>query len=260
MKLRDYLVLYQLARNRLRSESDYKQFQAFQATLILKHLQQFGLEVRGRVVLDLGSGLRGYSDELARRGAKAVISLDLEALVPPAAESTYPLVADALHIPLADATVEFVFCASLIEHVASPNLLLEEIRRVLRPDGWCYLSFPPFYSPRGGHEFAPFHYLGERFALRIHRLLGRPSPAWVNRLYKPVVRPNSLSALYPRWGLYRLTIRKVRQLLAELDVDLVDLSTRYSPVNTARLPFPFSEVLTWHAQFLFRLKGSANER
>lgn len=259
MRLSDYFTLYRLAKKRLYSESDYRQFQAFQAKLLLKYLRRFGVDVTGRIVLDLGSGLRGYSDELAHQGAKAVISLDLETLLPPAAQNVYPVVADALHIPLKDAEVELVFCASLIEHLASPSSLLDEIRRVLCPGGWCYLSFPPFYSLHGGHEFAPFHYFGERFALCVYRLLSRSSPEWVNRLYKPTTHPNSFSKLYPRWGLYRLTIRRVKQMLSSLDIDLIDLSTRYLPVNTARFPFPLSEVLTWHAQFLFRVKSNAHE-
>ena len=42
------------------------------------------------------------------------------------------MVGDAQAIPLHNGAVMFVFCASLIEHVATPETLLAEICRVLR--------------------------------------------------------------------------------------------------------------------------------
>ncbi len=77
--------------------------------------------------------------------------------------------ADALHASFSDESFPFVFCASLIEHVPEPIGLLTEIARVLTRDGSAYLSFPPFYSPVGGHQFKPFHLLGEQLALRLTR-------------------------------------------------------------------------------------------
>ena len=101
----------------------------------------------------------------------------------------------------------FVFSASLIEHVATPETLLAEIGRVLAPGGFCYLSFPPFYSPRGGHEFAPYHYLGERLALRLTPAARRELD-WKDNPYRPTERPRSFADLYAGWGLYRMTVAK----------------------------------------------------
>lgn len=251
MKISDYITLYRLAKARLRSEKDYKRFQEFQAGLLLEYIQRFGVNLQGKLVLDLGSGLGGYSQEMNRRAKATVISLDLIRPLVPLKRGICPVVANALSIPLQDETVDFVFCASLIEHVNNPVGLLTEIRRVLKSGQYCYLSFPPFYSPWGGHEFSPFHYLGEQLALRLYRLLKRAPPDWVMKIYKPSLFPTSFADTYQGWGLFKLTIAKVMHMVRQIGFEIIDISPRYLPVNTARWPI-LGEFLTWHAQFLLR--------
>lgn len=251
MKLRNYLELYRLARKRLDSEADYKNFQRFQGALIFEYLAKFQVTVRDQVVLDLGSGIGGYSS-LMREKEAVVISLDL---VMPTSRSLglreLRVVGDALRIPILDTSIDFVFCASLIEHVSDPSLLLREIERVLKPGGYCYLSFPPYYSIRGGHEFSPFHLLGEQAALHISKLLKRRSPEWSAKIYSPEIYPTSFKHLYRHWGLYKMTISKARKLISSCKFSVIDCSTRYIPVNTAKWAV-IGEFLTWHVQFLLK--------
>ena len=190
MQIGDYIALWNLAKRRLRSEEDYRQFQAFQATLLLSYLQGLGVEVKRKKVLDIGSGVGGYSTQMVACGAR-VISLDLIRPSYQAGERHSLLTANALVIPLHDESMDLVFCASLIEHVSDPARLLSEIERTLVKGGYCYLSFPPFYSPRGGHEPAPFHYLGERWAIRLTSQEQR-TPAWVRYLLR---RPRNRNRL-----------------------------------------------------------------
>lgn len=249
MKISDYIALWNLTKRRLHSEEDYRQFQAFQASLLLSYLQSFGIAIYGKKVLDIGSGIGGYSAEMVARGAR-VFSLDLIRPSYTPLEGNSLLMANALAIPLHSMSVDFVFCASLIEHVAEPARLLSEIERTLTPGGFCYLSFPPFYSPRGGHEFAPFHYLGERLAIRLTKQEQR-HPIWIRDLYKVSMKPRTFAETYPGWGLYKMTIATARRLTASSSLELVDMSTRYLPISFIRWPV-VGEVLTWHAQFLLR--------
>lgn len=254
MKLSDYIDLYKLARARLRSAEDYVRFQKFQAGLLLEYIRSFGIDMNRRLVLDLGSGLGGYSQEIAKRYKAKVLSLDLIEPWQSTAEEGGEiriLVANALSIPLRDESVDFVFCASLIEHVNNHISLLAEIKRVLKRGQYCYLSFPPFYSPRGGHEFSPFHYLGEKFALRLYHILKRTPPDWVVKIYKPFISSSSFSNIYQGWGLSKLTITEVVQVVQQIGLEIVDMSPRYLPVNTARWPI-IGEFLTWHVQFLLK--------
>jgi ubiquinone/menaquinone biosynthesis C-methylase UbiE len=192
---------------------------------------------------------------MAAAGA-LVVSVDLMAGAVRLDARCKPVIGHALHVPLGDQVVDFVFCASLIEHVPNPQALMEEIVRVLRPGGVCYLSFPPFYSPVGGHEYAPFHYLGERLAMRLARKRSQKGhPAWVQQLYAVNANPTSFASIYADWGLYMMTIAKARRLVMHSGLTLLDQSTRYFPHSFARWPV-LGELLTWHVQFLLQRPAS----
>lgn len=249
--LADFAKLWRLSRKRIHSEIDYREFQAFQAQLILNYLYSFGVELKGKRVLDLGSGIGGYSEKMAGEGA-TVVSFDLMANAVTLDEGCLAVVGNALHVPLATHSVDFVFCASLIEHVTEPQTLMREVARVLRPGGFCYLSFPPFYSPVGGHEYAPFHYFGERWAMRLageRSMKGHPE--WAQQLYPINEQPDSFAGIYTNWGLFVMTIAKARRLIANSGLTLLDQSTRYLPYSFARWPL-LGELLTWHVQFLLQ--------
>ncbi len=186
-----------------------------------------------------------------------VLSLDLVVPNRSTIEGHAHLVGDALSIPLTDNSVDLVFCASLIEHVSDPGRLLAEIRRVLRPGGYAYVSFPPFYSPRGGHEFAPFHLLGERLAVRLAPCVHR-HPIWVRSLYGANDQPDAYSEAFKQWGLYRMTISHAKRLINGSGMIIVDMSTRYLPFSVIRWPL-VGELLTWHAQFLLRRAPSPRQ-
>jgi SAM-dependent methyltransferase len=252
VSLRDYPELWRLARARGRSEEDYRRFQAFQAGLIILYLERHGVELGGRRMLDLGSGFGGYSREFAGRGA-SVVSLDLVQPAGLLSPTVKPVRGSALELPFREQSFDIVFCASLIEHVPSPGRLLEEVERVLSPDGFAYVSFPPYWSPVGGHEFSPYHYLGERLAIRLARRRATP-PEWVHRVQDRPAGPRSFESLYRGWGLYRMTIRRMRRLLTGTRWERLNLSTRYLPVSLVRWPL-LGELFTWHAQFLLRKRA-----
>lgn len=249
---RQYYKLWQVASVRTRSENDYRIFQAYQAQLIIQYLHKNHVDIANKLVLDLGgSALAGYSQQFMKLGA-TVMSLDL---TPPLStiNTTWFVNANALEIPIQTNSVDFVFCASLIEHVASPQKLILEIERVLKIGGWAYLSFPPFYSPMGGHEFAPYHYLGEKIALKLKKR-EQIIPKWVKEMYDISGEADSYANLYPGWGLYKMTIYKARQLIKKSALVEVNRSTRYMPYSFVRWPL-LGEFLTWHVQFLLKKKS-----
>lgn len=225
--LRDWTILMKLASCRFRSDVHYRQFQSHQAMLLIRFLQQQGVNLK-QPVLDLGCGNGGYSQALDAAGAE-VISLDR---LRPKVSLTAFIQGDALAIPCADNTFPFVFCASLIEHVPQPRLLLAEIKRVLLPNGLAYISFPPFYSPVGGHQFKPYHLLGERLAIRLSRF-----------------DCEGFATCFGDWGLYPLTIRRAQQEMRGMGLQVVNFSTRFLPINFAKIPL-LGEFLTWHVQFI----------
>ena len=244
----NYLALIRLSRRRLDSEAAYRDFQSCQARLLSDYFASKGVEFAGRLLLDLGSGIEGYSREFAGAGT-SVISLDLTPPRQALAARQTRLRASAIALPLEAETIDIVFCASLIEHVAEPEIVLAEAYRVLKPNGIGYFSFPPYYSPMGGHEFAPFHYFGEKTAMRLAPRHQRVVPDWVRSVYPVMDSPQSFSNLYQGWGLYKMTVRKFRDLVSHSGFSCLDLSTRYLPCSFVHWPL-VGELLTWHAQFL----------
>ena len=245
--LQDYLTLFHLARRRLDSPDAYQDFQSHQGELLVKFLQAHHLVVEGKQVLDLGCGFGGYSLALQKHGAR-VIGADLSPLD---TLGKFPMFqADAQVLPLEANSMDWVICASLIEHVATPVNLLLEIHRVLRVDGLAYLSFPPFYTPIGGHQFSPFHLFGERVAIGMKR--GKDvfrNRLWLQERYPEA--PDSFAQAFGDWGLYPLTISKVEQLLSGLPFEMLERSTRWLPFDFSGIPI-LREFLTWHVQFLLR--------
>lgn len=244
----DWKRFASLARRRAESPQAYRQFQAEQGKRILNNLERKGVRVAGNV-LDLGCGLGGYSLAIRERGAR-VVSADFSlATLAGLPGGLHSICADARNLPFADAAFDLIFCASLIEHVPDPVGMLSEIRRALKPAGLCYLSFPPFYSPRGGHQFSPYHLLGERAATSIYRRTRAGKlAAWQREI---VTEGSAYDRAYHGFGLHRVTIASVRRCIAQTDWELVNLDTRFSPVNTAGWP-AVGEFLTWHAEFLLR--------
>lgn len=238
-----------LARRRTESPEAYRQFQAHQGRRVLAALEAKGVEVSGKRALDLGCGLGGYTLALAECGAQVVpvdmVAAPLKALPP----NFDPVCADACHLPFANDAFDFVFCASLIEHVPEPEVLLRQIRRVLAPGALCYLSFPPFYNPRGGHQFAPYHLLGERIAVWAYkRTRAKHLAAWQKDY---VAEGRGYGDAYQGFGLHRMTLASAKRAIAGAGLEIAHLGMRYSPVNTARWPV-LGEFLTWHAEFVLR--------
>jgi hypothetical protein len=135
--------------------------------------------------------------------------------------------------------------------------MLWEIQRVLRIGGLAYLSFPPFYSPIGGHQFSPFHLLGERVAVRMKRRKNNfHNRLWLQDRYPET--PDSYAQAWGDWGLYPLTIAKVEQLLRGIPIQVIERSTRWLPLDFSGIPL-LREFLTWHVQFLLRKIDSPSE-
>lgn len=226
--IRKWITLLRLARRRFYGEAHYREFQVYQGSLVMDYLAEQGVGVHNALVLDLGCGSGGYSDALAKVGAR-VVSIDLHR---PKAPLPNFILANAVQLPFDAGSFSLVFCASLIEHVPEPSQLLAQIRRVLAPGGFAYLSFPPFYSPVGGHQFKPYHLLGERWALRLSGC-----------------KVDGFATACGDWGLYPLTVRRARQLFSEAGLKITHESTRFLPFNLARVPW-LGEFLTWHVQFI----------
>ena len=123
----------------------------------------------GRVIVDLGCGPGYYTRALRDRGATVIpVDRDANEMAISGAPPEGAVLADAGHLPLDDESVDGALCSNLLEHTPDATPVIAEIERVLRPGGWCYLSWTNWFSPWGGHDMTPYQYLGPRFGPRLY--------------------------------------------------------------------------------------------
>jgi len=104
-------------------------YNLFGATFVGKSPAKF-LSNKGKdaVILNIGSGTKKINDD--------TINLD-----------SYPfenvdIIADATDLPLADESVDIVVNEFILEHVSSPEKVVSEITRILKPGGTVYIAVP----------------------------------------------------------------------------------------------------------------------
>ena len=100
----------------------------------------------GERVLDLGCGAGRFVAALRDAGADAVgVELAEAALQRARANASgadLRLVEGDGSLPLEHASIDFVWCSEVLEHVADTEHLLLEVRRVLRPGGRLLVTVP----------------------------------------------------------------------------------------------------------------------
>lgn len=121
----------------------------------------------GARVLDVGGGPGYFGAAFERAGASYVaVDVDVADDGPAAGRA---LRASGAALPLRDASVDIAYSSNVVEHVPEPLALLREMARVTVPGGLVFVSFTVWWSPWGGHETAPWHYLGGGYARRRYR-------------------------------------------------------------------------------------------
>ncbi|SCL66565.1 class I SAM-dependent methyltransferase [Micromonospora chersina] len=129
----------------------------------------------GRTVLDVGGG-PGYFAQAFRAAGAHYVGLDPDVGDFSAAGSAAGMLrGSGTALPVRTGSVDVCFSSNVLEHVSEPHRMLDEMARVTRPGGILFVSFTPWLSPWGGHETAPWHYLGgDRARRRYERRMGRP--------------------------------------------------------------------------------------
>lgn len=114
--------------------------------------------VRGKVVLDIASG-SGYGSQLLAKTAKKVYGVDVDADAIEYAKQQFPAknleykVGDGESIPLDDNSVDVVITFETIEHIKDYRKFIDEMKRVLKPDGIAIVSTPNDLEFAEGNHF-----------------------------------------------------------------------------------------------------------
>ncbi len=225
----------------LAEQADPEKFYAGLAEDAVRQVAEHG-ELNGRTVVDIGGGGGWFTAAFRARGAHCYL------FEPDPAELYFrtdapagAVVADGYWLPVRDGTADVVFSSNVLEHVPDPIGLIEEMIRATRPGGLVYLSYTNWYSPWGGHEMSPWHYLGAAFAER--RYLRRNGCLPKNRVG---------TSLFP------LHVGVVLRLMrSRRDIDVMDYRPRYYPrwCRVLLLVPGLREIATWNLLLILRRRA-----
>ncbi len=198
--------------------------------------------LEGATVVDIGGGPGYFADAFAAEGASyAGVEPDVGELTARGDVGSNAVRGSGLQLPIASSSVSVAYSSNVLEHVPDPELMADEMLRITRPGGIVVLSWTPWLSPWGGHETAPWHYLGgrraaDRYAAKHGR---RPKNDFGRSLFACSV------GRMMRW---------LRAVEAAGQVQVVEVLPRYHPWWArwvVRVPL-LREVASWNAVIVVR--------
>ena len=213
----------------------------FYTALARDSVEQLGtyVDLTGALLLDVGGGPGYFRDAFTGAGARYVaLDADVGELSGLGEMPPGTVLGSGMALPFRDASIDVCYSSNVLEHVSDPWLMAEEMLRVTRPGGTVFLSYTVWYGPWGGHETAPWHFLGGRRArARYRRTHGRePKNKFGESLFKVTVA----EAL--RWA------------GEQQDAEVVAIAPRYNPAWSwwlLRVPL-VREVVTWNLAIVLR--------
>jgi SAM-dependent methyltransferase len=198
--------------------------------------------LEGATVVDIGGGPGYFADAFAAEGASyAGVEPDVGELTARGDVGSNAVRGSGLQLPIASGSVSVAYSSNVLEHVPDPELMADEMVRITQPGGIVVLSWTPWLSPWGGHETAPWHYLGgrraaDRYAVKHGK---RPKNDFGRSLFACSV------GRMLRW---------LRAAQAARHVEVVEVLPRYHPWWARwviRVP-GLREVVSWNAVIVVR--------
>lgn len=225
----------------LHEQDDPDRFYSVLATDSVAQLSHW-VDLAGTTVLDVGGG-PGYFAEAFRGAGATYVGLEPDAGEMAARGEPEPgtLRASGMELPIRTGAVDVCYSSNVLEHVPRPVAMADEMVRVTKPGGTIFLSFTPWFSPWGGHETAPWHYLGGYRARRryIKRMGAEPK----NKFGESLFAASAGATL--KWA------------RACPDAELLAVLPRYHPwwaTWVARVP-GVREIASWNFVLVLRKNG-----
>jgi SAM-dependent methyltransferase len=208
-------------------QSDPDRFYGLLARDSARQVGQY-VPLAGRSVLDVGGG-PGYFAAAFEAAGATYLAVDADAgeLSARGAPGPRTVLGSGTALPVRDGAVDVCYSSNVLEHVREPERMAAEMLRVTRPGGTVFLSYTTWLSPWGGHETAPWHYLGGDYAAgRYQRRHGRPPknrygqrlfPLSAGRMLRWARTADAelvaaLPRYHPRWARWLVHVPAVREV------------------------------------------------
>jgi SAM-dependent methyltransferase len=193
------------------------------------------------LMLDLGCG-SGIHRQLGERAGFNWVGLDYNS---PQA----PILGDGHALPFLSDSFDFVLSIAVLEHIQYPHVLMQEVRRVLKP-GRMFIGTVSFLEPF--HDFSYYHHSPLGVYNDLHHggfqiLKIAPSPDWT------VLKAQARMALFPKMpqGLSNAMVyplQKIHELWWWLGGRFSDLANENARLNKTTAMFAFVARKTAPAQ------------
>lgn len=132
----------------------YDQFRSGEADKVMSALERYGIELRGKRMIDFGCNDGALSERYHRAGA-VVTGVDIDAKAIDRARLRCPDVTFCVSgvdgIPMPDSSADVIVSFDVFEHVAKPEPILHEMRRILAPGGTVVIGTIGWWSPFAPH-------------------------------------------------------------------------------------------------------------
>lgn len=130
---------------------------------MLDYLERQGISFPETRVIEIGAAEGGNLCAMAQRGAKELVGTDIAEERLRSARK----IARILELPITYTSNDIIYqeqppewighfdlalLRDVIEHLDDAEVALRNIGKLLRPGGTLYVTFPPWYSPFGGHQ------------------------------------------------------------------------------------------------------------
>ncbi|MFA4873225.1 MAG: class I SAM-dependent methyltransferase [Patescibacteria group bacterium] len=145
-------------------------------------------------IIDIGGGLRisdtkGNRYDPHRAWIKQYLNAVNYKILDPVPDYHPDIIGDIHRMPLGDASTDAIICIAVLEHIENPFKAFEEMHRVLKKGGYCFLYVPflYYYHAQPGYygDFWRYtedslKYLSRNFSsLEIQKVRG-PLETWVH--------------------------------------------------------------------------------
>jgi SAM-dependent methyltransferase len=138
------------------------------AFLARRFIQVAGCQVEShaRTCLDIGAGTAPYAEAVCREfQVNTYLAVDV------APNERTQIVADACSLPFKNGAADLIVSFDVIQHVAAPECMMQEVARVLSPGGHVLLTFPFMYAECDFHDYQRWTMEGMAGLLTRNRLI-----------------------------------------------------------------------------------------
>ncbi|MEI8134460.1 MAG: class I SAM-dependent methyltransferase [bacterium] len=193
---------------------------------IAPYLKSRGVNLDGARICEIGCGESGVLAALSEEGAAEVVGIDIRDLAIESSQKIFDAIGIkgefAIHNIITQpppekwrAHFDVVLLRDVIEHLEETELSLRHVMDFMKPGGWLYVVFPPYYSPFGAHQ----HLLDNKVS-RLPFIQLLPDSLFT-KAYKNARLQIDVEEVSMLRGI-RLTISKMRRAIKNALLDLVD--------------------------------------